>query len=402
VPLSFLGLKVRTLASVKSRFLTASALCLCAACAPVQAAPEPPTVAPTIAAPLSPASPLPNPSVVPSATLAPAPTATASPTATPVPDITLIFTGDINPARCVYTIAKSAGDMAAPYRAVGELLQTADLAIGSLDASISDFNPPSPCAEFHRNLLAPSEVVQGMQWAGFDLMAAATNHIKDCGLTRGCVHDSLLDTITHLRAAGVEPVGIGRNLAEATAPVIVTVRGVRFAFLAFTAINGEVWATETAPGAAPFLPEVYVEAVRRAQAQADVVIVLPHWGREFTGQISWEQALGAQRLVEAGATLVVGNNPHHVQGVETFPNGAVAAYALGNFVFDQEWSDGTLYTIQGLLLKATFRGAELQSVELLPIRIHDNFQPRLAAPEEAAQILRDVEESLRTKPGEGD
>lgn len=341
--------------------------------------------------------------IVPSATPVAAAVATAAapPTDAPVPEISLVFTGDINPARCVYTIARDAGDMALPYRAVGEVLQSADLAIGSLDASISDINPPSPCAEFHRNLLAPSEVVQGMQWAGFDLMAAATNHIKDCGLERGCVHDSLLDTIAHLRAAGIEPVGIGRNLAEATAPVIVEVRGVRFAFLAFTAINGEVWATEIAPGAAPFLPDVYVDAVRRAAAQADVVIVLPHWGREFTAQITWEQALGAQRLVEAGATLIVGNNPHHVQGVETFPNGAVVAYALGNFVFDQEWSDGTLYTIQGLMLRATFRGAQLQGVELLPIRIHDNFQPRLAGPEEATQILRDVEESLRSRPGRG-
>jgi poly-gamma-glutamate synthesis protein (capsule biosynthesis protein) len=386
------------------RIIRALALCLCAACAPVHAEPGPTTIAPPpVTAQVSPAPPLPGDGVIPSATpvATAVATATLSPTATPIPEITLVFTGDINPARCVYTIARDAGDMALPYRAVSELLQSADLAIGSLDASISDVNPPSPCAEFHRNLLAPSEVVQGMQWAGFDLMAAATNHIKDCGLGRGCIHESLLDTITYLRAAGIEPVGIGRNLAEATAPVIVEVRGVRFAFLAFTAVNGEVWATETAPGAAPFLPEVYVDAVRRAAAQADVVVVLPHWGREFTGQITWEQALGAQRLVEAGATLVIGNNPHHVQGVETFPNGAVVAYALGNFVFDQEWSDGTLYTIQGLMLRAKFRGAQLYGIELLPIRIHDNFQPRLAGPEEAVQILRDVEESLRSRPGRG-
>ena len=90
--------------------------------------------------------------------------------------------------------------------------------------------------------------------------------------------------------------------------------------------------------------------------------------------------------------LVVGNNPHRVQGVQTFPNGAVAAYALGNFVFDMEWSDGTLYTIQGVMLKAIFRGAELQAIELIPIHIYDNLQPRLALPEEAADILRQIEE----------
>ncbi len=376
-------------------------LAVCTGCGPAltptpTAATAPP---PSLAALPSATAQLPTVTAVPaSSALPPTRTPVLLPSPTPVPDITLLFTGDINPARCVYTIAQAAGDMALPYRAVADLLQGADLAIGSLDASISDYNPPSPCAEYHRNLLAPSETVAGLQFAGFDLISVATNHIKDCGLVRGCRDESFLDTLAHLRAAGLQPVGGGLNLAEASAPVIVDVQGVRFAFLAFTAVNGEVWAGADRPGAAPFLKDVYLDAVRRARAQADVVIVLPQWGREFTGQITWEQALGAQALVEAGATLVVGNNPHHVQAVETLAGGAVVAYALGNFVFDQQWSDGTEFTVQGLMLQATFRGAQLVDVTLLPIHIHDNFQPRLAEPDEAARILADVDESLRTKP----
>jgi len=108
---------------------------------------------------------------------------------------------------------------------------------------------------------------------------------------------------------------------------------------------------------------------------------------------------GLSKTLEAGAMLVVGNNPHRVQGMETFPNGAVVAYALGNFVFDQEWSDGTQYTLQGVMLRATFRGAQLQGIELIPIHIYDNFQPRLAPPEEAVEILRQVAESAAKMPG---
>ena len=345
----------------------------------------------------------------PASTVMPAPPGPPPATSTPVllpsptaePEITLLFTGDINPARCVYEYARAAGDMALPYRALAQTLQAADLTIGSLDASLSDYNPPSPCNELHRNLLAPAETVQGLQFAGFDVMAAATNHVKDCGLVRGCDFESLLDTRANLLAAGIQPVGIGRDLAEAAAPVFVTVRGVRFAFLAFTAVNGEVWAGPDHPGAAPFLKDVYVEAVRRARAQAEVVVVLPHWGREFTGQLSWEQTGGAQALVDAGAALVVGNTPHHVQAVGTFPNGAVVAYALGNFVFDQQWSDGTRFTVQGLMLRARFRGAALQGADLIPIVIVDNFQPRLAPPDQAAEILQAVTDSLRTRPGNG-
>jgi len=227
----------------------------------------------------------------------------------------------------------------------------------------------------------------------------ATNHVKDCGLVRGCVNESMLDTLANLRAAGIQPTGAGMNLAEATTPVILTVQGVRFAFLGFSGIDRTLWAGEAIPGTAPFVPEVYLDAIRRAKAQADVVVVLPHWGTEYSSRINWEQIQSAPAMIEAGAMLVIGNHPHRVQGMETFPNGAVAAYALGNFVFDQAWSDGTQYTLQGLMLRATFRGAQLQGVELIPIHIYDDVQPRLAAPEEAAEILRQVAESLAQMPG---
>lgn len=287
--------------------------------------------------------------------------------------------------------------MALPYRPMAPLLQSADIAVGSLDAAISDYNPPVPCIET-KNLFAPSEVVQGMEFAGFDVMTLATNHAKDCGLVRGCVNDSMLDSIKHLSAAGIRPVGAGRTITEAVTPVIMEVRGVRFAFLGFSAIGAELWATDTEPGIGPYKREVYVEAIKRAKTQADVVIVLPHWGTEYTRTVNFVQWQGAQEMVEAGATLVIGNHPHHVQAVETFANGAVAAYALGNFVFDQEWSDGRQFPIQGLVFKATFVGATLKSYELLPIHIHNNFQPQLAEADEVPRILADVEQSFKKLP----
>jgi poly-gamma-glutamate synthesis protein (capsule biosynthesis protein) len=379
-------------------------LILCAACGSATAiagdtTPRAP-LAPTLAAPPA-QTPTRTLTLTPASTSAPPPTPTPVllPSPTSIPEIHLLFTGDINPARCIYSISKAAGDMALPYRPLAEILRGADIAIGSLDASLSDYNAPTPCIETTRNLLAPSESVQGLAFAGFDVITVATNHIKDCGLKRGCVNDSMLDTLAHLRSAGIQPTGAGNNLAEATAPVILTVQGVRFAFLGFSAINSPIWATGTEPGVGPLEKEVVADAIQRAKEQADVVIVLPHWGREYVPDISWEQFKAAQEIVDAGANLVVGNNPHHVQGVETFPNGAVVAYALGNFVFDQEWSDGTQYTVQGVMLEATFRGARLQGVKLIPIHIYDNFQPQLASPEEATEILKQVADSLAKMPG---
>jgi len=309
----------------------------------------------------------------------------------------LLFTGDISPGRCVYQTALKAGDMAWPYRLIAGELHSADITVGSLDASLSDHSPPVPCIET-RNLLAPAASAQGLQYAGFKVITVATNHIEDCGVEVGCVNQALFDTLANLRAVGIAPVGAGRNLAEAVTPVIVNVRGVRFAFLGFSAIASNLWATASTPGTAPFSPDVYLAAIRQARAQADVVIVLPHWGTEYAPEINWEQYQAAPRMVEAGATLIVGNHPHRVQGLENFANGAVAVYALGNFVFDQQWSDNTQYTQEGMLLSATFSGAQLQSVQLLPVAISKQYQPQLASLDEGREILRQAEDALAPLP----
>jgi len=357
------------------------------------AAASPTLLAPTGTAPALTAAPtvtLPPPPPTPTPVLAGSPT--------PASETDLLFTVDINPARCVYWTAKAANDMALPFRPLASLLQAADIAIGSLDGAISDYNPPTPCIETTRNLLAPAEFAQGLGFAGYDVITVATNHIKDCGLVRGCTNNAMFDTLANLRAQNIQPTGAGVNLAAATTPAIVTIRAVRFAFIGLSAVNGPTWADDTQPGTVPFKPDIYLDAIRRAKANADVVIVLPHWGREYSGDISFEQRQAAARMVAAGATLVIGNHPHHVQGVETFPNGAVAAYSLGNFVFDQAWSDGTLYTIEGLMLRAKFQGSKLIGFDLIPIHIYDDFQPRLADAAESAQILQVVADSMAHAP----
>ena len=120
-----------------------------------------------------------------------------------------------------------------------------------------------------------------------------------------------------------------------------------------------------------------------AKSLADVVVVLPQWGVEYTADPTLRQRALAAAAVEAGADLVVGNHPHWVQAAEVVGD-AFVAYALGNFVFDQTWS---IETQQGAVLDAAFHGAQLKGIEYHPIRIVDLHQPVFAEPAEAQQIL---------------
>jgi poly-gamma-glutamate synthesis protein (capsule biosynthesis protein) len=380
------------------RTLLAILLAALTACAPGAEAVAPPTASPP--PPVATFTPAPRPTAAPapSPTLLATATAVLDPTVTAAPETTLLFVGDIQLGRCVYTLAEASGDLASPFTPLSELLSAADITIGSLDGTISDFEAPSPCREDHRNLLGPSSMIVGLQQAGFDVITTATNHAKDCGLVRGCTTETLIDTRDLLQAAGIQPVGTGSTLQEALAPVVIEANGVRFAFVGLNGINEETWARDAVGGTAPLDWDVYPPAFVQAAAKADVVIALPHWGSEYRLELNWLQVTHAERVVELGADLVVGNHPHRVQAIETLPGGAVVAYALGNFVFDQQWSDGSMFTIQGIILRARFRGAELIEVEPIPIQIFDNYQPRLAPPVSASMILSEMEQSLQSHP----
>jgi poly-gamma-glutamate synthesis protein (capsule biosynthesis protein) len=204
----------------------------------------------------------------------------------------------------------------------------------------------------------------------------------------------MFDTIANLRAAEIEPVGSGRDIVEARAPVVVVRNGVSFAFLAYDDIAPYYNAGPSTAGSAPLDTTTIAEDIANARKVAQVVVVLPHWGVEYTADPTPRQRQAARVAAFAGADLVVGNHPHWVQAHEQLGETFVA-YALGNFVFDQDWS---LETQQGAMLEVTFTGTRLTGSRYLPVRIHDEVQPRLADPAEAAAILGRIEtasEALR-------
>lgn len=110
---------------------------------------------------------------------------------------------------------------------------------------------------------------------------------------------------------------------------------------------------------------------------------MPQWGVEYRVNPNGRQQ-GSRVAIQAGATLVIGNHPHVIRAAQ-FIEGGFVAYVLGNFVFDQEWSQPTQ---EGVILEAVFHGARLVSVRFHPIKIEDRHQPRLLSMEEGRQILQ--------------
>ncbi len=321
-----------------------------------------------------------------------APTATAVPTQTPtqVPpsEITLLFTGVIVPARCVQSAIDARGDAEYVYDEVRETISSADLAVGTLNTSLSDLSTHTGCIETYV-LVSDSRSAVAAANAGFDVMSVATNHIKNCaGASCGDNYNrAFLDTLDNLRTNNILPVGAGLDREDALQTVVVEVQGVRFGFVSLGMVEPNAFAGEDSPGIAELTDENLRAAIANARGEADVVIAMPHWGPEDTSDPNSYQLHFAQVAVEAGADVVVGNHTHVVQAIQQI-NGIDVFYGLGNFVFDQTWD---LAHQQGVMLQLHFTGTQYTGFELIPTHVDGDGTVHIASLDEAASILERIQ-----------
>ena len=315
----------------------------------------------------------------------PSSTNTLAPTEPPT--TTLLFTGIIVPARCVQAAVEKRGNADYFYENVRELLTEADITVGTLSASLSDSVRHEGCVNSWE-LVGGGINADAMQNAGFDLIAMATNHIKDCGWP-DCGDLAFLDTLAHLERVDLPRVGAGYDLEDALKPVVIEVNGIRFGFVSLgeVFVKERIFAGPDSPGIALLDEENLREAIAAVKEVSDVVIVLPHSGPEDFIEPSSTQRKWARVAVDAGADLVVMNHAHVVQPYQEI-DGVLVFYGLGNFVFDQVWDREHQ---QSVLLRVVFDGATLVSFEFIPTIVDQGGTVHLAEDDEAAEIINRIE-----------
>ncbi len=256
-----------------------------------------------------------------------------------------------------------------------ELIKGADIAIANFE------NPAPDNPRWHTKgtvFSADPTLMDGLANAGIDYVSLANNHIRDAG------GQGLLQTIENIEQRGIKVSGAGKDLAAARRPAIMEAGGVKVAILAYDAIAGKYHATATRIGSAPLqarLVKADVAAARKAGA--DIVIVFPHWGTEYDPTPFASQQKLARMIIDAGADMVIGNHAHWAAAMEIY-QGKPIWYALGNFVFDQTWSEPTM---EGITLELTFRGNELAQVRIRPHIILDKAQPNFLDPAGAGKVV---------------
>jgi poly-gamma-glutamate capsule biosynthesis protein CapA/YwtB (metallophosphatase superfamily) len=334
----------------------------------------------------------PTPTVVSTTTQTPMPVIipTADPTEQPQPEISLLFTGVIVPARCVQSAIDARGDANYVYDEVRAVISDADLAVGTLNTTLSDLSTHTGCIVTYV-LVSDSRSAEAASASGFDVMSVATNHIKNCaGASCGNNNNqAFFDTLDNLRANDILPVGAGMDMAEALQPVVIEVQGIRFGIVSLGMVEPMAFAGQDSPGIAELNDENLRAAIEAVRQVSDVVIAMPHWGPEDSSDPNSYQLHFAQVAVQAGADVVVGNHTHVVQAIEQI-NGIDVFYGLGNFIFDQTWD---LAHQQGVMLILNFTGSDYSGYELIPTHVDGDGAVHIAGPDEAAQIIQRIEEA---------
>ncbi|USG68131.1 CapA family protein [Brevibacillus ruminantium] len=259
------------------------------------------------------------------------------------PSVTLSFVGDMIFTGHIETRLKEHG-LDFPFVHTTSLFQQDDYTIANLETPITENGTPASQKEFVYK--SSPEVVPAIKRAGVDLVNLANNHSMDQGV------DGLLDTFRHLEENHIKYIGAGRDADRAYAPIYVEKNGMKLAFLGFSRVIPEVswYAGKNKPGiAATYDPKLAVASIQEARSQADLVVVIAHWGKEREDYPVDHQIELARAYIDAGADLVIGGHPHVLQGFEQY-NQKWIAYSLGNFIFTRSNEPKTWET---MVLRAT-------------------------------------------------
>ena len=264
--------------------------------------------------------------------------------------------------RGVLYYAEKHNDPAFPFRKIKSYLNESDLLFGNLESMVSDkgFDQGGPYS-----FRAPPKMMEGLLLADFDIMSIANNHSFDWTV------EALIDTKERLKEEDIVPVGGG---LDAYSPQIIEVDGNSIAFIAHTAVGAPGWAaTETTPGVAWYSQEKLRKAVGEIEDEVDTIIFSIHYGVEYQTDPNQNQIDISKNAIDIGVDLVIGHHPHVIQPVEEYENGLIA-YSLGNFVFDQSFSEETM---EGLLLEVKLKDGEILDYKETTVPINNSLQPYL-------------------------
>jgi len=277
------------------------------------------------------------------------------------PEITMILTGDIMLGRYIATLrGRNGGNF--PFTYMPEIIalakeklasQKIDIIAGNLEGPITDTQTYYGDMVFRFE----PEVAELLKNTGFTTLGLANNHIFN--QTRA----GYTTTQNYLTGVGIKSFGEPDTANGESSTAIYNFGDTSIGFLG---LNDTDFNLDEAQA---------IQKIQELNEQVDVLIVSIHWGTEYQKIANNTIVKMAHSFVDAGADMIWGHHPHVVQNSEIYA-GAPIYYSLGNFVFDQYWSEETQ---KGLVLALKMKNRKIE-VQEIPVDLVNLGEPKIHTP----------------------
>lgn len=275
----------------------------------------------------------------------------------PEDSLSIIFVGDIMLGRKVNVNTIRYNNFNWPFEEVARVLSDADVTVVNLEGPLV-YNCPTTTEGF--KFCGDSRHVSGLAHSGIDIANLANNHSRNYGIKGTNETKEILSKV-------------GMHTFDEEETLLYEFEGKHITFLGYDVVFQE---------SDPLIPTIKAD-VLEATNKSDLVIVSFHWGDEYTNVPNYHQINLAHAAIDAGADLIIGHHPHWIQTAEFYKDKLIL-YSLGNFVFDQMWSQETR---EGLGAKLIFDERRLIKVELMPVLIENYGQPHFLEGDAKFEII---------------
>lgn len=266
---------------------------------------------------------------------------------------TILFAGDMMFDRHIRRVAEVAtGDFI--FSCIAHVLLGEPFIVGNLEGPITRHASVSVGSTVgtpeNTRFTFPPETALLLARHAITVVSLGNNHILDFGWS------GVEETIDFLDAAGVAHFGAPNRDGEESTVHQADIGEIPFTFIAYNQFAHDGWRAEARRAEG---------AIRTARLLGRLPIVFAHWGDEYVEANDHQKEM-AQLFVSSGAAAVIGAHPHIIQEraflvAEPHHSRAVPVYySLGNFVFDQYFSDAVR---EGMLVRMTFSEEGFVSAE---------------------------------------
>jgi len=277
--------------------------------------------------------------------------------------VNLVFGGDVMLDRGVKNSVNKNfnGDYSSLFENL-DILKDSDIAFANLEGPASDKG--NDRKNLYSFRMDPS-VIPALKGAGLSVVSVANNHVADWG------RDAYTDTLMRLKENEILYTGGGLNTKEAEQPIIIEKYGIKIGYLGFSDVGPNMQAGEDKSGLLLTSNPRFEQIIKNASLQVDHLVVTFHFGEEYQTKHNDRQEYLAHKAIDNGAKIIIGTHPHVIEDIEIYKNGFIA-YSLGNFIFDQYFSENTM---EGMLLEIKLNKNGTMSVKKNIVNLSRVFKP---------------------------